>query len=216
MADEENEGTPAPRAADAITADRRPALAAARTATIGETVTKLEVRRRKVLQGGFFSGLALATLGSLAVTAKFVWPENIKGFGGLFTISADRLPKKGGDPGRIVESKTWLVNLEPGEGATGASTGVANGGLLALYQKCVHLGCTVPWLGGFEFSGTKGWFRCPCHQSTYTKAGVRVFGPAPRSLDTFEIHLDPQGRLVINTGKITLGAEDNPSRTVAF
>ena len=65
-----------------------------------------------------------------------------------------------------------------------------NGGLLALYQKCVHLGCTVQWLATFDFQNQTGWFRCPCHQSTYTKAGVRVFGPAPRSLDTFEIQFD--------------------------
>ncbi len=155
----------------------------------------------------------LAFFGALA---KFVWPLNVKGFGGRFTVTPDRLPEKGADPVKIVEAKAWIANLEPDEGTAGIAVGGAPGGLLALYQKCVHLGCTVPWLPDFDFQGEKGWFRCPCHQSTYTKAGIRVFGPAPRHLDTFEIEFDAAGRLTINTGKITLGAEDNPSRAIPF
>ena len=103
-------------------------------------------------------------------------------------ITPDRLPKKGDDPVRILEAKAWLVNLQPGEGIFGdLGEPNPNGGMLAMFQKCPHLGCTVPWLPNFDYGGEKGWFRCPCHQSTYTRAGIRVFGPAPRPMDTFEI-----------------------------
>lgn len=213
MVDEQSE-SPRPVAPDAVTADRRPALSASRQVTIAETVTKHEATRRKVLAGGFFGALGIVTLGSLGVLAKFIWPLNVKGFGGTFVVSPDRLPLQGEDPVKVVEAKAWVVNLAPNEGTGGVGTPNPAGGMIALYQKCVHLGCTVPWLAQFDFQGQKGWFRCPCHQSTYAKAGVRVFGPAPRSLDTFDLQFDSQGRLVINTGKITLGGEDNATRAI--
>jgi cytochrome b6-f complex iron-sulfur subunit len=149
---------------------------------------------------------------------NFFWPRKVSGFGGKFTIAKNRLPNPGDDPVKIFEAKAWVVNLKPGEGVPAAFTGFAqpskNGGMLALYQKCPHLGCTVPWRPDFDFEGIKGWFRCPCHGSTYTKAGVRVFGPAPRPMDTFEVIPDPSGNIVINTGKITPGSQDNPDRAI--
>ena len=92
---------------------------------------------------------------------------------------------------------------------------------MALYWKCPHLGCTVPWNPGFQgaqvnFPGITGWFRCPCHGSTYSRAGVRVFGPAPRPMDTMLLSVNGDGSVNVNTGKITGGAADNPLRAVAY
>jgi Rieske Fe-S protein len=70
----------------------------------------------------------------------------------------------------------------------------------------------MPWRSGFQFEGQTGWFRCPCHGSTYNKAGVRVFGPAPRPMDTMAITVNEDGSLSVNTGEITLGGPDNPGR----
>jgi cytochrome b6-f complex iron-sulfur subunit len=74
----------------------------------------------------------------------------------------------------------------------------------------------VPWRETFSWpdpeSGQNklGWFRCPCHGSTYNDAGVRVFGPAPRSMDHMEITIDAStGRIDVNTGAITKGTPDN-------
>ncbi len=86
--------------------------------------------------------------------------------------------------------------------------------MLALWRKCPHLGCGVEWHPEVEFAGSKSWFQCPCHGSTYNKAGIRVYGPAPRPMDTFAIRFDEQRRLVIDTGNITLGAEDNAQRSL--
>ena len=89
--------------------------------------------------------------------------------------------------------------------------------MLAIYQKCTHLGCTVPWRPDFQFEGTTGWFRCPCHGSTYTKgAATLVFGPAPRPLDLFEVQVKEDGGLVVNTGAIVKGSHDNPNRAVPY
>ncbi|MPZ53245.1 MAG: Rieske 2Fe-2S domain-containing protein, partial [Acidimicrobiia bacterium] len=70
---------------------------------------------------------------------------------------------------------------------------VAAGGLMALYQRCVHLGCTVPWC-----ESSQG-FECPCHGSKYDMVGEYFAGPAPRNLDRFEVE-NRDGQLVIKTG----------------
>ena len=46
-------------------------------------------------------------------------------------------------------------------------------GIVALYQRCVHLGCRVPWCQ------TSQWFECPCHGSKYNRVGEKKAGPAP-------------------------------------
>ncbi len=56
--------------------------------------------------------------------------------------------------------------------------------------------CSLPWREGFQFvdpsDGIKkaGWFRDPCHGSTYDVNGIRVFGPADRNLDEFPVWLE--------------------------
>lgn len=142
-----------------------------------------------------------------------------KGFGGTVNVATSRIPKKGEEPVRISEGKFWLVNLN---GAEGDVLGVGStGGLMALYWKCPHLGCSVPWNPAFNgatvnFPGIIGWFRCPCHGSTYSRAGIRVFGPAPRPMDTMELTVNADGSVQVNTGKITRGAADNPLRAVSY
>ena len=59
-------------------------------------------------------------------------------------------------------------------------------GFVALYQKCVHLGCRVPECK------TSQWFECPCHGSQYNQVGEKKGGPAPRGLDRFAIEVERQ------------------------
>ena len=184
---------------------------------IAKPVPKRSVLSRRVfILGGFWSGLMLAFVGILGSPLDFVWPRNLRGFGGPAPVTRGRIPAPGDDPQRIVEGRFWLVNLEPGTTPNGEET---PGGLLALWQKCPHLGCTVPWNPGFDFGGRKGWFRCPCHNSTYTReGGVLVFGPAPRSMDVFPIEVQDDGNIIVQTGQQFqgTGGEDNPSKTVPY
>ncbi|MGI8554476.1 MAG: ubiquinol-cytochrome c reductase iron-sulfur subunit [Dehalococcoidia bacterium] len=179
---------------------------------------RVVMRRRQLLRSGFWAGMGVLVAGSLATFADFFNPRDIKGFGGIVTIPSANVPKAGADPYHYLEGKVWLANLKPGEGVPAGFETFAppskDGGLLAMYQKCVHLGCTVPWRPEFNYQGVAGWFKCPCHGSTYTKGGVRVFGPAPRSLDTFLITKVDANGVSINTGKITLGGLDDPQRAV--
>lgn len=67
---------------------------------------------------------------------------------------------------------------------------------VALYQVCVHLGCKVP------FRNDCVSFKCPCHGSHYNVDGEYLDGPAPRSLDRFDMSFDSSGNVNVNTGKL--------------
>jgi len=169
------------------------------------------VHRRAFLRGGFWvamAGLLTAIAGGLGL--DFLWPKKIAGFGAAVNVTAATIPAAGADPVRVVEGRFWLVNIPAG-------TAESPGGLVALYQKCPHLGCTVPYRPDFTFAGVKGWFRCPCHGSTYTKeGGVLVAGPAPHSMDTMAITVKPNGDITVESGQIKTGGQDNPFRTVPY
>ena len=47
---------------------------------------------------------------------------------------------------------------------------------------CPHLGCTIS-------EGADG-FICPCHNSSWSAAGEKTGGPAPRGMDTLEYRLE--------------------------
>ncbi len=171
-----------------------------------------------MVRTSMWASLGVMLAGFVLGFVNFFWPRKVTGFGATFTMPASQVPQPGKDPVKFFEARAWVVNLEAGEGVPAQFQGIAKpstkGGLLALYQKCPHLGCSVPWRSDFDFEGVKGWFRCPCHGSTYTKAGIRVFGPAPRPMDTFEITPAAAGAISINTSKITRGDIDNPERTI--
>jgi cytochrome b6-f complex iron-sulfur subunit len=177
------------------------------------------IARRSFLRVSVFAGLSLSVGGMLAGFLGFFNLRNPTGFGGTVTVPKAAIPQPGGEPHRVSEGKFFVVNLAGPEGDVLDVGGT--GGLLALYWKCPHLGCSVPWNGTFSgaavnFPGITGWFRCPCHGSTYSKAGIRVFGPAPRPMDTMEIGINSDGSVNVNTGKITAGDQDNPLRAVAY
>jgi cytochrome b6-f complex iron-sulfur subunit len=69
-------------------------------------------------------------------------------------------------------------------------------GLVAIYQRCVHLGCRVPWC-----NSSQG-FECPCHGSKYNLVGEYYAGPAPRNLDRFGVSVNAAGKFIIDTGSI--------------
>lgn len=68
-----------------------------------------------------------------------------------------------------------------------------DGGMLALWQRCTHLGCTVPW------RQDEDQFHCPCHSSLYNRKGEVIGGPAPRPLDIFPIEI-VDGQVIVDTG----------------
>lgn len=69
-----------------------------------------------------------------------------------------------------------------------------NGGFLALFQRCTHLGCTVSW----EIEEHK--FICPCHGSRFDEKGNVENPPATRALDQFAIEIQ-NGEIWVDTSK---------------
>ena len=80
-----------------------------------------------------------------------------------------------------------------------------DGGFLALWQRCTHLGCTVPWLEEDDR------FNCPCHSSIFNVVGEVLTGPAPRPLDLFSIEII-EGQVLVNTGDPVLRDSFDPSQ----
>ena len=77
---------------------------------------------------------------------------------------------------------------------------------LALYQRCVHLGCKVPFRDDCHS------FKCPCHGSHYNIDGEYLDGPAPRSLDRFVFSFQGD-TLVVDTGKLNHAVERPVAQT---
>ncbi|MDA0352922.1 MAG: Rieske 2Fe-2S domain-containing protein [Chloroflexi bacterium] len=127
--------------------------------------------RRSFITTSFWTGLGVTFAGALGGAVDYLYPRNTPGFGGPVAAGNVADFAVGADPRAFRAGQFWLMNLSPEETRPGGSGGAA--GLLALWRKCPHLGCAVPWNPTFNFKGdSAGWFRCPCHMSTYTKAGI--------------------------------------------
>lgn len=172
-----------------------------------------QLGRRRFLRGAFWTGVLASVGAGVGMLLDFLYPRNIRGFGGPVAAGHVEDYPVGGDPVSNFAGRFYLVHLDEADKSERGGEGA--GGLLALWRKCPHLGCTVPWNAGFSFDDERGWFRCPCHQSTYTKAGVRVFGPAPRSMDPMRLEIADDGAITVHTDLIASGGPDNPSRAVA-
>lgn len=149
------------------------------------------VTRRQMLRGSMF-----ATIGAFFGTVAggggaMFWPIKLSGFGGVVPVPTPLSEIKVGDVVKVREGKFYLTRTEEG--------------LNALYWKCVHLGCTVPYEGGDKFT-------CGCHGSVYNLNGQNVAGPAPRPLDQMEIQITGD-RISVDTGKITERTKYEPAHS---
>jgi cytochrome b6-f complex iron-sulfur subunit len=152
--------------------------------------------RRTFLRNALLGGVGVVAAGGAVAATNFGWPNKTGSFGKEIVIPLTQLPAPGGAPLKHNDGKFWLINNEDG--------------LLALYWKCPHLGCTVPW----EDSSNE--FHCPCHQSVYDRHGVRISGPAPRPMDLMTMYLDDTGNLIVDTGAISERDEYRPEQAFQF
>jgi cytochrome b6-f complex iron-sulfur subunit len=83
-----------------------------------------------------------------------------------------------------------------------------DGGFLALWHRCTHLGCTVPW------REDEGRFNCPCHSTIFNMVGEVISGPAPRPLDVFPIEI-VDGQVVVDTGSPIQRDKYDPSQATS-
>ena len=171
----------------------------------------LGVTRRQFLNRSILGAFGLSVAGFGAAMLGFLWPTlQAGGFGSainagklsdiLASIDSVKAPY-------YVPSARAYVNRYPADQIAKAKASGAyadpiltgyEAGLVALYQKCVHLGCRVPWCQSSQ------WFECPCHGSQYNRVGEKKGGPAPRGLDRFAISSDG-GNVTIDTKTVFVG-----------
>ncbi len=75
--------------------------------------------------------------------------------------------------------------------------------IVALYWRCPHLGCRVPWCE------SAGEFECPCHGSFFNRLGEYRDGPTPRGMSRFPVTIE-DGIVVIDTGVAIQGSPPGP------
>ncbi len=99
----------------------------------------------------------------------------------------------------LPEARTWITAYPPEALPKARQVYPAvllagmEAGIVALYQKCPHLGCRVPNCTSSQ------WFECPCHGSQYNRVGEKKAGPAPRGMDQFIVSVGGGGDVTIDT-----------------
>jgi cytochrome b6-f complex iron-sulfur subunit len=167
-------------------------------------VTRRQFFNRSILAG---SGLGLGAFGVAALA--FLWPSAGGGFGGKIVVGSEADAKDAFDnkiPFYNAAAKTYIVaypkeDIPKAKKVPAYTAPIIAGmekGYVALYQKCVHLGCRVPWCPSSQ------WFECPCHGSKYNRVGEKQGGPAPRGLDRFVLEVSG-GNIIVDTGSLVIG-----------
>jgi cytochrome b6-f complex iron-sulfur subunit len=159
-------------------------------AKITEAASKKSVSRRQFLGIAWGGSVALLFAQTAVSLLNFLKPVSGGGFGG--SIYAGKVEEFAIDSvNRVLAGRFYISRTEAG--------------MIALWQKCTHLGCAVPWVE------EEGQFHCPCHGSLFNKVGEVIGGPAPRPMDTFPVTIK-SGEVWVDTGKPTERNRFDPSQ----
>jgi len=176
---------------------------AARPVAAPSPKAKVVISRRDFFRSGLLASLGIFAAQFGGASLAFLWPK-LTGFGSTIIvpdtlgaikdqIASTRAPYYYG-AGRF-----YLINYTgSGDKDGGPYVGIVGSGLMALYQKCAHLGCRVP------FCDQSRWFECPCHGSKYNYAGEWQLGPAPTGLHRFKVTVSGES-VQVDTSKVILG-----------
>jgi menaquinol-cytochrome c reductase iron-sulfur subunit len=83
------------------------------------------------------------------------------------------------------------------------------GALIAIWNRCAHLGCPVAYSPGGDV------YSCPCHGGAYDSLGRVTAGPPPRPLDRFDVKIaTPEGRDVAVQEDVAVGVPTVGARPI--
>jgi cytochrome b6-f complex iron-sulfur subunit len=141
------------------------------------------IGRREFLSRAWKWGAALIGVAGAWTTWDVLQPRVSGGFGGVIrTLNEAEVPDT--DPVAVRAARSYLTKID--------------GEVIALSEKCPHLGCRVPWC---ESSGQ---FECPCHGSVFNRAGEYRAGPAPTGMDRYPVAIE-DGIVQVDTGSLETG-----------
>lgn len=188
--------------------------------------------RRRFLRRSMLAVWGVSTVAAVSGALYYMYPNLSSGFGAAVTVGLkSEFPAALPDAFQLEiagvfhrpAARAYIMHLAPGtkflldngtltdQLAAENVVKDADGSFwIGLYQKCVHLGCTVP------FRDNCVSFKCPCHGSHYNVTGEYLDGPAPRSLDRFLLSFQGES-VVVNTGTInnTVPHPDDTTRLIA-
>lgn len=146
------------------------------------------IKRREFLSKAWKWLLAAVGLAGAWTTWDVLQPSASAQAGPVRTVPPEQVPDVG--VLEVPEMRGYLTKVD--------------GDVVALWWKCPHLGCKVPWCE------TSGQFECPCHGSVFNRVGEYRRGPSPRGMDRYALTGVEEGALVVDTGDVTLGAPPGP------
>ncbi len=176
---------------------------AARPAAERPPKAKVVISRRDFFRSGLLASLGVFAAQFGGASLAFLWPK-LTGFGSVLTVPdtlsaiKDQIQSTRA-PYYFGSGRFYLINYTgTGDKGSGPYAGITAQGLMAIYQKCAHLGCRVP------FCDQSRWFECPCHGSKYNYAGEWQLGPAPTGLHRFTVTVSGE-TVKVDTSKVILG-----------
>jgi cytochrome b6-f complex iron-sulfur subunit len=194
-------------------------------------IAKQRLSRRRFMRRSMLAVWGLSTTAAVAGGLYMLYPNLAGQFGADLTIGK-KSDFPAAAPGKFAqdqagvfyhqEAKTYLMHISAGTSTllsgqslsdqldSEAMVKDSDGSYwVALYQRCVHLGCTVPFRSDCQS------FKCPCHGSHYNVSGEYLDGPAPRSLDRFPMSFSGDS-VVVSTGQTAapVPRPDNTTRII--
>jgi cytochrome b6-f complex iron-sulfur subunit len=146
------------------------------------------ISRRGFLGIAWVASLSLIAVQAVIALLKFINPVPTGGFGGF--VYAGRIEDFAiNSINRILAGRFYISRTEDG--------------IIALWQKCPHLGCAIPW------DEAEGVFHCPCHGSKFNQVGEVMGGPAPRPMDYFPAEVSEDGIWVDTSSPISRSRHDS-------
>jgi len=154
------------------------------------------LERRTMLSRMWGAGAGLIAAAGAWTSWDLLQPLPTVGFGGrVRAVPPEAVPE--GGVLEVPAARAFLTKID--------------GEVVALSEKCTHLGCRTP------FCESSGRFECPCHGSVFSRGGDFLDGPAPRGMDRYPVDIE-EGLVYIDTGDRIDGAApgslivDEPAR----
>ncbi len=192
-------------------------------------IAKQRLSRRRFMRRATLAVWGLSATAAVAGALDMLYPNLAGQFGSAITVGKKSefpaaVPTKFAKDNAGVfyhqEAKTYVIHMAANTPTLLNGTSLSDqldtewivkdkdGSLwIALYQRCVHLGCTVPYRDECDS------FKCPCHGSHYNVDGEYLDGPAPRSLDRFQLSLNGDD-VVVDTSKLQMVSRPNATTRI--